>query len=335
MRIIATIKDVAKLAGVSVATVSRVLNKEGNVLPQTKLRVQDAIQKLHYSPNLLGRNLRQGTTKKILVLLNTISNPFYSQVVRGIEECAAKEHYTVMLCMTHGDPVLEQQSITLLQTKLVDGAVFLSAEQEGTALTEACRGIPVVQACEPRDGFLAASVSIDNKKAAYDAISYLIQNGHKRIAFFGASDTLSSSICRKDGYLQALLDYELTPNPDWIIEEGFSINAGVRAAKQLLSCKELPDAVFCISDSCAIGAIRTLIEAGISVPDDISVMGFDNAEISKAFLPAVTTVQQPRYEIGYKAASLLLDAMRGEENRAVKITLPHEIIERNSVQKHI
>ena len=128
VRIIATIKDVAKLAGVSVATVSRVLNKEGNVLPQTKLRVQDAIQKLHYSPNLLGRNLRQGTTKKILVLLNTISNPFYSQVVRGIEECAAKEHYTVMLCMTHGDPVLEQQSITLLQTKLVDGAVFLSAE---------------------------------------------------------------------------------------------------------------------------------------------------------------------------------------------------------------
>ena len=108
----------------------------------------------------------------------------------------------------------------------------------------------------------------------------------------------------------------------------------MRAAKRLISCKELPDAVFCISDSCAIGAIRTLVEAGISVPGDISVMGFDNAEISKAFLPAVTTVQQPRYEIGYKAASLLLDAMRGEENRAVKITLPHEIIERNSVEKH-
>ena len=131
MRYTATIKDVAKLAGVSVATVSRVINGEENVSSQTKSRVKDAIQKLSYSPNLLGRNLRRGATKSILVLLNTISNPFYSRVVKGIEERAAQDGYSVMLYMTHGDMELERRAVTLLQTKLIDGAIFLSTEQLG------------------------------------------------------------------------------------------------------------------------------------------------------------------------------------------------------------
>lgn len=328
----ATIKDVAKLAGVSVATVSRVINGEENVLPKTKARVDDAIEKLSYAPNLLGRNLRRGSTKSILVLLNTISNPFYSRVVRGIEERAAEDGYSVMLCMTHGDISLEQRAVSLLQTKLIDGAIFLSSEQPGEQLTEACRGIPVVQACEPQEGFLAASVSIDNKKAASDAISYLIGRGHREIAFFGASGTLSSSVCRLEGFREAMHYANLPVREEYIVEEGFSIHAGMRAAKRLLRCgTSLPDAVFCISDSVACGAVRAFAEAGLRVPEDISVMGFDNALLSEAFLPGITTVKQPRYEIGYKAAELLLCAMRGADNRAEKIVLTHELIERDSV----
>lgn len=328
----ATIKDVAKLAGVSVATVSRVINGEENVLPKTRARVDEAIQKLSYSPNLLGRNLRRGSTKSILVLLNTISNPFYSRVVKGIEERAAEDGYSVMLCMTHGDMELERRAVTLLQTKLIDGAIFLSSEQPGEQLTESCRGIPVVQACEPQDSFLAASVSIDNRKAAFDAISYLIARGHRSIAFFGAGGTLSSSVYRKEGYRDAMRYAGLSIDEANVIEEGFSIHAGMRAVKRLLQNRRpLPDAVFCISDSSAIGAVRAFAEAGICVPGDVSVMGFDNALLSEAYLPSITTVKQPRYEIGYKAAELLLCAMRGEDNRVQKIVLSHELIERDSV----
>lgn len=329
----ATIRDVARLAGVSVATVSRVLNEEGNVLPETEERVKSAIQQLSYSPNLLGRNLRRGATQSVLVLLNTIANPFYAEVVRGAEERLAMDGFSVMLNMTHGSVELERQAITLLQTKLIDGAIFLSSEQPGPVLTESCRGIPVVQACEPQRSFLAASVAINNRKAAFEAVSALIAGGNQRIAFVGASRQLPSSAARKEGYREALDAARLPVDEALIVETGFSIQAGQQAAEQLLRRAEpLPDAVFCISDSAAVGVIHTLVKAGIRVPEDVSVMGFDDAAISEAFLPSIATVQQPRYEIGYKAAELLLRAIRGEDNRAEQLILTHKLIRRESAK---
>lgn len=315
------------------ATVSRVLNEEGNVLPETEERVKSAIQQLAYSPNLLGRNLRRGATQSVLVLLNTIDNPFYAEVVRGAEERLAMDGFSVMLNMTHGSVELERQAIALLQTKLIDGAIFLSSEQPGPVLTESCRSIPVVQACEPQRSFLAASVSINNRKAAFEAVSALIAGGCKRIAFVGASRQLPSSAARKEGYREALDAARLPICGSLIVETGFSIQAGQQAAEQLLhSAEALPDAVFCISDSAAVGVIHTLVKAGVRVPEDVSVMGFDDAAISEAFLPSITTVQQPRYEIGYKAAELLLRAIRGEDNRAEQLILTHRLIRRESAK---
>lgn len=320
----------AKLAGVSVATVSRVLNRESNVTEETRQRVQSAIEKLNYSPNLLGRNLRRGATKNVLVLLNTISNPFYSRIVRGIEECLVPEGYSVTLFMTHGSVQLEQKAVRMLQTRRVDGAIFLSSEQSGEILSEACRGIPVVQACEPQASFLAASVGIDNREAAQNAAEYLIQKGHRSIVFFGAKEPPASARERAEGYRQAVLRAGCCAPR--VIEEGYSIHAGMRAARRLLEeGGALPDAVFCISDSAAIGAIRAFSEAGIRVPQTLSVMGFDDAFVSEVFLPSITTIRQPRYEIGHKAAELLLAAIRGEDNRAVREILTHELIERESV----
>ena len=180
---IATIRDVAERAGVSVATVSRLLNGEGSVRASTAARVRAAIEELRYTPNLLGRNLRQGATHKIIVLLNTLSNQFYSRVVKGIEEAARKRSYTVMVCMTHGDRELEESYLNLLKNRLVDGAVLLSVEQDGGVLSKALAGFPAVQACEPQAGFDAPSVSIDNEQAAYEAACYLLDKGHRRIAF--------------------------------------------------------------------------------------------------------------------------------------------------------
>ena len=288
---IATIRDVAERAGVSVATVSRLLNGEGSVRASTAARVRAAIEELRYTPNLLGRNLRQGATHKIIVLLNTLSNQFYSRVVKGIEEAARKRSYTVMVCMTHGDRELEESYLNLLKNRLVDGAVLLSVEQDGGVLSKALAGFPAVQACEPQAGFDAPSVSIDNEQAAYEAACYLLDKGHRRIAFCGAGSIYPSSRQREAGFRRALAERALPLPPEWVLDEGFSVNAGRRAAQCLLALGELPTAMFCISDSAAAGAIRAFGERGVAVPRDLSVMGFDNTQISEVFAPSITTTR--------------------------------------------
>lgn len=330
-----TIKDVAKLANVSVATVSRVINNADNVQSTTKEHVVQAIKMLNYSPNLLGRNLRRQETKKILVLLNTMSNAFYSRVVRGIEETALPNGYTVMVCMTHGDPVIEERYIQMLKTRLVDGAIFLTTEQEGNVLTEELSENFVVQACEPLDDFITPTVSIDNQQAGYASTCYLIENGHKDIAFFGAGDIYKSSKMREDGYRQALKQHHIKINEKLLFNEGFSFNAGIRSALELLnrSRTNMPTAVFCISDSCAAGAMKTFMQNGIITPDDISIMGFDNTQLSQIFIPSITTLEQPQFNIGKRAMELLLERINGKDNRNTRVILDYKIIERESVKK--
>ncbi|WMJ21975.1 LacI family DNA-binding transcriptional regulator [Paludicola sp. MB14-C6] len=328
-----SIKDVAKLAQVSVATVSRVINNTENVQDETKERVLAAIKELNYSPNLLGRSLRRLETKKILVMLNTISNQFYSRVVKGIEEKAIPHGYTVMVCMTHGNCKIEQRYMQMLKTRLVDGAVFLTTEQDGNTLTNELSAVNVVQACEPREDFLTSTVSIDNEKAAYDSVSYLIKKGHKKIAFFGAGDIYQSSIKREHGYCKALKENNIPVNPNWIFNEGFSFNAGIRASSLLLSKGELPTAIFCISDSCAAGAMKALAQNDIKIPDDISIMGFDNTQLSQIYMPSITTLKQPQYEIGYQAMELLLNKINGTDTNINHLLLDYEIVERESVKQ--
>lgn len=319
----------------SVATVSRVLNANSPVTDETKNRVLEAIKQLNYIPSLLGRNLRKLETKKILVLLNTISNQFYSQVVKGIEEKAVPNGYTVMVCMTHGDLSLEQRFLQMLKAQFVDGAIFLTTEQNGAVLTNELMGVNVVQACEPRGDFLTPIVSIDNKKAAFDATCYLIKMGHKRIAFFGAGSIYLSSKHREQGYKQALLHHGIPIDQNLIFSEGFSFNAGIRAATTLLNVKPFPTAIFCIADSSAAGAINKLAQNSIKTPDDISVMGFDNTQLSEIYIPAITTVKQPQFEIGFKAMALLLDKIGNVSHENTKIILDYNIVERNSVKERV
>jgi len=327
----ATIKDVAKHANVSVATVSRVINNTDIVQEKTKQKVLSAIKALNYSPNLLGRDLRRLETKKVLVLLNTISNQFYSRVVKGIEEKALEFGYTVMVCMTHGDAEIEKGYLQMLKTKLVDGAIMLTTEQDGKLLTKELNGVNVVQACEPCHEFITPTVSIDNEAAAYDAVSYLIKNKHKNIAFFGAGYIYQSSKQREMGYLKALGDNGIEKNEEWVFHEGFSFNAGIRATTTLIAKAKMPTAIFCVSDSCAAGVIKTLVKNNIKVPSEISVMGFDNTQLSQICTPTITTVKQPQYEIGYQAMELLLDKMNNINLENKNIILDYSIVERESV----
>lgn len=327
-----TIKDVAKLSKVSVATVSRVMNKTDNVSHETKKKVLAAIKDLSYSPNLLGRNLRRNETKRILVLLNTISNEFYSRILKGIEKKALENGYTVMICMTHGSDKLEERYVQMIKTRLVDGAIFLTTEQNGEILQSGLEGLNVVQACEPTKNFITPTVCINNEKAAYEATTYLIEMGHKDIAFFGAMGIYQSSSDREKGYKRAMKDFSLPIKPDLIMNEGFSFNSGMRAIEKLIENNiDMPTACFCVSDSCAAGVIRTLIKNGISVPNDVSVMGFDNTKLSQNYIPSITTVKQPQSDIGYIAMDLLLKKMKGEKIEHENIILPYKIIKRESV----
>ncbi len=329
----ATIQDVAKKANVSVATVSRVINQSPNVSQRTKQSVEKAIAELHYVPNMLGMNLRKNETKKILVLLDTISNQFYSRVTAGIEERATQDGYIVMLGCTRGSLETEDSYLQMLRTRLVDGIILLSSSNNATSLQQKLSGQPAVLACETVEGSKLPFIGINNEKAALDAVHFLIQRGHTKIAFFGAGSQFSSSRNRFIGYQKALEVHNIAFDPSLVYQDGFSYQAGMRCAEKMLCdhASNLPDAVFALSDSCAIGIIKTLHEHHLSVPQDISVMGFDNTRNARMFIPEITTVAQPQKDIGYRAADTLIDILHGKQGSS--ILLKHEIITRESVSK--
>ena len=331
-----TIKDVAKRAGVSVATVSRVLNGTETVREQTRRQVEEAIEALQYSPNGLGRNLRRLETKKILVVLSTISNQFHSRIVRGIEDRAMEEGYDVLIGTTRDRMETLLRYFEMIQTRQVDGAIFMSTHfSKAEEFDFLNQDYPIVCACEPLGDSQVPYVGIDDEKAARDAVQYLISKGYRRIALISAGEflkgTLGSSSLREQGYRQVMAENGLEVSEDLIIREGLAYNSGKRAAEKILSMESRPDAVFACSDAAAIGLIRELHTRGVRVPEDLAVMGFDNTAMSEVTYPSVTTVAQPQYQIGIKAMDLLLQKIRGEESEVCTF-LPHEIIPRESTK---
>ncbi len=328
----ATIKDVAKEAGVSVATVSRVLNGTDRVRLETVDAVQAAIEKLNYHPNFLGRTLRRLETMKILVVLPTISNQFYSRVIRGIQMVAMQEGYHVMLVTTENDPEAETEYIEMVRRRLLDGIIFLFSSLPAEQLSELASEYPVVVASETIPGLTGvSSVTIDNRAAAREAVQFLVDNGNREIAYLSAGSLYGSSYERQMGTLDALSEAGLTLKDDLLLDEGLTYKAGHRAAVRLLKRENLPDAVFCASDAAAIGLMHTLLDHKILAGRDISVMGFDNNSIAEYYNPSLTTVAQPQMEIGSKAMNLLLKRIR-EDAHPEQLLLPHQLVIRNSVR---
>lgn len=329
-RIMATIKDVAKAAQVSVATVSRVLNDDPKVKPDTKQKVQEVIEALNYTPNLLGRNLRRSYTKNILVLLPTLSNTFYATIIKGIRYEVAKAGYNVMVGVTDLNPDIERQNIRLLETKLVDGIIFFAPQISQTELEEVEACYPIVQCSEYIQGSLVSWVSIDNQKAAYDAVNYLIELGHTRIAMVTSKKPYTSSILREAGFREALQKHHINLASDYLYKTDYIPSSGMQAAHDLLSLKESPTAIFTIADSMAVGVIRGIEDLGKKVGKDVDVIGFDNTFVSKIYHPTLTTISQPRFEMGERAAKLLLNKIQDIHASKEYVTLAHELVIRES-----
>lgn len=324
-----TIKDVAQRAGVSVATVSRVMNGSNKVSETTRQRVLEVIEELSYRPNLLGRNLRKAETRKLLIMLPSISNQFYSQIVRGMEDRALLDRFNIMVCITNSNPETEQSYISLLTTRLADGILFLSNEMDDEAISQIAASYPIVQCCECT-GAKTSKVSIDNRQAAYDAVSHLISLGHRRIAMVSTEKKHPSTVDREAGFRQAMEEHSLAVD-DRLLQYGtYSFQTGMRACEELLALDSPPSAVFTIADSIAVGMVKQLLIRGLRPGPDMAVYGFDDTSIASLYTPSITTVAQPRYDLGYTAMDLLLRKIKEIDSPNQTLLLPHKLVIRES-----
>ena len=325
-----TIADVARYAGVSVATVSRVINGSDKVTEKTKEKIEKAIAEIGYRPNALGRNLRRMNTNTILVILPTIANSFFSKLVKGIEDTGRKKGYAVMLCTTEENPDSERMYLDLIRMCQADGAILLSSYLSDEELNQFGKAYPLVQCSEYRENVNLPYVSIDNVKAAYDSVSYLTALGHRKIALISESNSYSSRL-REIGYEKALK--EASVKERYIEYGNYGYTSGYRAMERLLcQCPSL-SAVFAISDIMAVGAIKACVAHGKRVPEDISVIGFDNIIFSRMFTPELTTVSQPRYQLGENAMNMLITRLETGKYPSSDQFLNHELIIRQSTKK--
>ncbi|KQR01233.1 LacI family transcriptional regulator [Arthrobacter sp. Leaf141] len=328
----ATVQDVAKTAGVSVGTVSRVLNGSPAVSTASREKVNEAIRRLSYRPLASARDLRRDRTMRVLALAKNLESLVVSEVFRGVGDAAADSGYVSLIAATAGDLEREQQLVDMLRNGSVDGMVLFSPTMPDEDVDAVAGQLSVVQVCEIVDADAAFGVSIDDRQAAYDMTRHLIDTGGRRLAMIAHRSARSGRL-REAGFRQAVADAGLPPGRVLSGEGGFGFHAGRRLARELLAAGDLPDAVFCGTDIAAAGCVRELTDAGLRVPHDIAVAGFDDSAQAEMCVPELTTVRQPAYEMGRVAFAELLERMTvpGAHRRG-RVFLPHELVVRDSTK---
>ncbi|MFH5836547.1 LacI family DNA-binding transcriptional regulator [Proteiniclasticum sp. C24MP] len=329
----ASIKDVAREAGVSIATVSRVLNNVDVVNEDTKKRVQDAIKKLSYRPNIVARSLKTQKTKTIGILVPDISNQFYPEVVRGAEDVANIYDYNIILCNSDSDLDKEKEYIRVLKEKMVDGMLYMSSSLEGEILDLIDElELKTVLVETKISGGKLPSVTIDNKKAAYDATKYLLEKGNKKVAYIGLKKDRTNAVSRRyNGYEKALKDSGIEVDPGLVYFGGLKAADGYNGINVILEDSEI-DAVFCASDEVAMGAINALRDKGLDCPKDVDVMGFNDNSMAAVFYPKISTVAQPMYDMGSVGMRMLIKIVNNKPLDDDQYVLQYYLVERDSVK---
>ncbi|MCT8975734.1 LacI family transcriptional regulator [Clostridium sp. CX1] len=327
----ASIKDVAKEAGVSIATVSRVLNDVDVVNEETKKKVLEAIDKLGYRPNIVARSLKTQRTKTIGIIIPDISSQIYPEIVRGAEDVANIYDYNLMLCNSDLDPEKEMEYLRVLREKMVDGVLYMSTSLEPSILELINKlQIPMVLIETTSKEGNIPSVTIDNEKAAFDAAEYLIKKGNKKIGYIGThEDAVNASALRYTGYKKALLENNLKVDDKFAYFGGLKSQDGYEGMLSILE-KDTVDAVFCASDEIAMGAINALRDKGMKVPEEVDVIGFNNIYSAAVFYPKITTIAEPMYDMGSVGMRMLIKIINKQEVELKNYVLKHELIERNS-----
>ncbi|MFY0762076.1 LacI family DNA-binding transcriptional regulator [Metabacillus dongyingensis] len=325
----ANIQQVAKQAGVSVATVSRVLNGQNTVSSKTRIKVEEAIKKFNYEPSMLGRNLRNSESRILLILIPTISNPYYLEIIKGIENTAISQNYNILLCETDSNPERENIYFDLIRKKMADGIILMDPAVNVETLKKLAVNYAIIQCSEYEEGIGIPYVTIDNEEASYRAVKHLIKIGHKKIALMNSDEKFLYARQRKMGYQRALKEHCISLNNEYIIHtQHLGFEYGQQAMKKILNLQDRPTAVFAVSDLLAIGALKEINTNGLHVPNDIAVVGFDKIDFSNMTNPTLTTIAQPMYKLGTTAARMLIDKIKGKEVES--ILLDHELVIRES-----
>lgn len=329
----ATIKDIARVAGVSTATVSRVINNLGGYNEETEKKVIAVAKELGYRKNENARSLVQKSTNTIGVIMPDVATSFYGDIIRGIEDTSYAHGYSVILTHagSHGSRI--QDCLKLMGERRVDGLIIVSIELQEVAIDAmSSLGIPFILLSTKSDREDVPYLKVDDFRAAYTAVQYLTQHGHRKIGMVGANprDPISGAP-RIDGYTHALRDLGIKVDLNLIKPGDFSFESGKQTMQEFLAEEADITAVFCASDEAALGIISTCFEHGIRVPEELSVVGYDNSKVSRMSIPPLTTVAQPLYEMGREGCRKLIDAIQ----HRIKIeseVIPHELVVRKSVK---
>jgi LacI family transcriptional regulator len=327
-----TIKDIARQARVSVATVSYVINKSRYVSPELSARVQRAIEELGYSPNAVARSLRQKSTKMIGLIVPDSSNPFFAEIAKGVEDAGYERGYCVILCNSNASIERELVYLDLLRSKRVEGIIFIATTTQVEQIRPFVKaGIPVVIFYRDIPGVDVDTFRIDNLQAGYMATRYLIQLGHKEIACIQPASAETPSGQRVEGYKRAIEEYGLAWNEALMPRGDNRVSGGKEAARALVQSGKSFSAIFSSNDAMAIGAMRALRELNYYIPQDISIVGVDDIILASYSEPPLTTVAQPKYEAGCQAVDFLIERIDGGYDQGPRnIQLEIELIERSS-----
>jgi LacI family transcriptional regulator len=328
----ATIRDVAKRAGVAPITVSRVINRSASVSAETRERVEKAIQELGYVPNRLARSLRLRRTHTLALVVTDITNPFWTTVVRGVEDAAQDAGFTVILCNTDESEAKQEQYLDVLCQKRVDGILLVPARSSAQLVDWIQKqDMPVVildrRVCSDQVDVVRG----DSQEGACQLVRHLLSLGHRRVAVLSGPKDVSTAEDRVLGYRKALAEAGVEVRADWVLYGRFSKESGYEMTRQVLDTSPRPTALFAGNNFIAIGALRALRDAGLRVPEDVSVVAFDDLMADLAVEPFLTVVDQPSYEMGQQAAELLLARLSGSAaNGYQEIVLPTKLTVRRS-----
>lgn len=327
-----TIGDVAKRAGVSPMTVSRVINKSGYISSETREKVERAIEELGYVPNALARSLRFKKTKTLALVLTDITNPFFTTIARGVEDAASEQGFTVMFCNTDESPDDEAEYLQVLVQKQVDGVLLVPAWSSVEPITFLCdRNVPFVVLDRRVPDAHVDTVRCDSEQGAYELVRHLLDLGHRRIAVLSGSPEVTTATDRAAGYRRAMLEAGCSESDLLIAYSSFTQEGGYRMAQQMLNVVPRPTALFAANNFLAFGAFRAVREAGLRVPQDISLVTFDDLPATMVIEPFLTVANQLAYEMGQQATMLLLDRLAGKgPAEPQEIVLPTQLIIRQS-----
>ena len=310
-----TIQDVARVAGVSTATVSRALSTPDRVSDRTRSIVLEAVESTGYVANEMARNLRQQKSNSICVIAPDLSNPFFSFIISGIEQICGPRGYGVFVTESGLSQKEKMRVVNLMAASRTDGYIVLDGMLDHSMLKARGRPgnlAPIVSACEWTNSSAAPSVTVDNVGGAMQAVQHFAALGHTKVGHITGPKENVLAVERIKGFKQGLDSCGLEYRDDFVLEGGFSLESGQTAAETWLKMKDRPTAMFCASDREAFGFISRLAKDGVRVPEDVSVIGFDDIEVSGYFVPALTTVSQPRVQIGRRAAEMLFELIQGE-----------------------